>query len=358
VVLLVVGGRFAVVSSERSPSKSLRPTTAIEKRRKHPSSPAFAARQHDCNSGGTYAGDHRAVDRMANKRHTKGNKTEMASVHPRKDRNGRRIGWEARWRDPETRKHRSKTFRRREEAKAHGNKMETSKREGTYIDDRAGRIAFEDYAEQWRKAQVHRDSTAAQARTHLGRHVYPRIGQRAVASIRPSEIQALVKSCSADLAPSTVAVIHSWVSGVFKAAVADHLIASSPCAGTKLPTIERPKVVPLAADKVREVVETIDPRFRALVVLGAGTGMRISEALGVTVDRIDFLRREIKVDRQLVRTAGAAPLFGPLKDRKNRPRTIPVGAVVIDALAEQLATYGPAPKGLCSRRPSEARWRW
>jgi integrase len=99
----------------------------------------------------------------------------------------------------------------------------------------------------------------------------------------------------------------------------------------------------------------IDPRYRAVLVLGAGTGMRIMEALGLTVDRIDFLRREIRVDRQLTRKGGRTPVFGPLKDRKNRPRTIPVGAAVIDALAGHLATYGPGPEGLVFTTPQQGK---
>jgi integrase len=40
------------------------------------------------------------------------------------------------------------------------------------------------------------------------------------------------------------------------------------------------------------------------------------------------------------------PVFGPLKDKENRSRTIPGGDVVIDALAAHLAEYGAGPQGL------------
>jgi integrase len=270
----------------------------------------------------------------------------MASVHARRDRAGRQVGWEARWRDLETGKQRAKTFRRKGDASRHGVKMEAAKLDGTYLDSVAGKTTFKRYAEDWRKRQVHRESTAAQLRTHFTRHVYPKIGHRPLVAIRPSEIQGLVKSLSTDLAPATVAVVHSWVSGVFKAAVADRMIAASPCSSTKLPEIERPKVVPIPKETVGALADAIDARYRALIVLGAGTGMRIAEALGLTVDRIDFLRREIRVDRQLVRAKGPVPAFGPVKDRKNRPRTIPVGTIVLDELARHLATYGPGPEGL------------
>jgi hypothetical protein len=36
------------------------------------------------------------------------------------------------------------------------------------------------------------------------------------------------------------------------------------------------------------------------LTLGLGAGVRQSEATGLTVDRVDFLRRQLTVDRQLV----------------------------------------------------------
>jgi integrase len=78
----------------------------------------------------------------------------------------------------------------------------------------------------------------------------------------------------------------------------------------------------------------------------AGTGVRISEALGLTVDRIDFLRRTVRIDRQIVDVVDDRPVFGPLKDRKNRPRVIPLPTVVLDALSLHLASRPAGPPGL------------
>ena len=266
----------------------------------------------------------------------------MASVHPRPDRRG----YVVRWRDPETGQHRSKGFQRKGDATRHGNRMETAKADGTYITPDAGKVTFQMYAETWRQIQVHRKGTAEQVKTNLTRHVYPRIGRRPLSAIRTSELQSMVKGLSEDLAPATVEVVFAWVGTVFKSAVTDRLIPASPCAGVKLPTVDRPKVTVMPAETLTELAETISPRYRAAVVLGAGAGVRISEALGLTVDRVDFLRRHVVIDRQLLRSPGPRPTWGPVKDRKNRPRTIPVGDVVLDALAAHIAEYGTGPEGL------------
>lgn len=51
--------------------------------------------------------------------------------------------------------------------------------------------------------------------------------------------------------------------------------------------------VPSSVDTVRQLADTMLERYRAFVILGAGTGVRIGEALGLTVDRVDFLRRSV-----------------------------------------------------------------
>jgi len=82
-------------------------------------------------------------------------------------------------------------------------------------------------------------------------------------------------------------------------AVADRVLASSPCTGVWLPEVEKPQIAPWEVDRVEAIVNAIPGRYKSLVTFGAGTGVRISEALGLTLDRVDFLRRTVRIDRQL-----------------------------------------------------------
>jgi integrase len=229
------------------------------------------------------------------------------------------------------------------------------------------RLTFSEYAEGWRQIQVHRPGTASQLKSNLRLHVYPRIGQRPIGAVRSSEIQAMLSGLLTGdrgrnpLASSTVALIYDWVGTIFKAAVLDRVIPVSPCVGVKAPMVEERKVTPPDKATVNALAEAIAPRYRALIVFGAGTGVRIGEALALTTDRVDFLRRHVTIDRQLTRSPGAEPIFGPVKDKKNRSRTIPVGQVVLDELAAHIAAYGTGPQGLvfCDNdggRVSRATW--
>ena len=103
---------------------------------------------------------------------------------------------------------------------------------------------------------------------------------------------------------------------------------------------------PLPVETVEKLIDAVPGRYRALIVLGAGTGVRISEALGVTNDRIDWIRRTVTIDRQLMGIDGGQPVFGPVKDKKNRPRTIPLPQVVVDEMSAHVAKFGLGPDGL------------
>ncbi len=257
-----------------------------------------------------------------------------------KDKSG---AWRARYRDPAGRA-RSKNFARKADAAAFLTSVDHGKLAGAYVDPAAGRMTFGEYAEQWRAVQVHRASTAVMVETHLRRHVLPFLGHRPLASIRQSELQAWAKARSEVLEPATIEVVYRYVVAIFRAAVRDRVIASSPAVGIRLPKSEPRRVEPLPVETVQALIESIPDRYRALVVFAAGTGMRQGECFGLTVDRVNFLRRQVTVDRQLVLGAKTGPTFGPPKTAASY-RTIPLPAVVVETLAAHLRDFPVGPAG-------------
>jgi integrase len=119
----------------------------------------------------------------------------------------------------------------------------------------------------------------------------------------------------------------------------------SPCERIALPKKDRHEVVPLAVEAVERLVASMPDRYRALVVVAAGAGLRQGEAFGLTVDRVDFLRRELRVDRQLVAVRDGVPELGPTKTPAGL-RTVPVPTTVVDVLASHLARHRPSREGL------------
>ncbi len=200
------------------------------------------------------------------------------------------------------------------------------------------------HGEKWRSCQVHRPSTSAQVETNLRRHVYPFLGDRPIGSIRTSEIQSWVQGRSEVLSAGTVELVYRYVVAVFRAAVADRIIAASPAVAIKRPKPEVVEIEPLATEIVEALVANISERYRALVILAAGTGLRQGECFGLTVDRVDFLRRQLRVDRQLLLMPRQEPTLAPPKTKASY-RTVPLPQVVLDALAIHLAKFPPGAEG-------------
>jgi len=96
---------------------------------------------------------------------------------------------------------------------------------------------------------------------------------------------------------------------------------------------------------VMALAGTVPERYRALVITMAGLGLRIGEATGLTLDRIDFAAGHVVIDRQLVTPSRGQPHFGPVKTRSSN-RRLPLSATVTQALNLHLDTYGLGPHGL------------
>src|SRR3954463_4712374 len=232
----------------------------------------------------------------------------------------------------------TRTFSRKADAQRWLDEVTAALVTGQFVDPNAGRQTVRDYAEQWRTSQVHRPTTAAHVETMLRLHVYPVLGDRPFASVLPSDIQSLVKRLSNTLAPGTVGVVHRILAAVLKAAVRDRRIIASPCEGTKLPKNPKERIEPLSVDAVEALTDAMPGRYRGLITLAAGTGLRQGEAFGLGVDRIDFLRRQLTVDRQLITLPGRPPYLAAPKTQASI-RTIPLSQVVVDALGAHLNVW-------------------
>jgi integrase len=264
----------------------------------------------------------------------------MASIDKRPDGTYR-----LRWREVPGGPQQSKHFARKADALREKAKVEHTLHSGTYIDPDAGRVSFADYAEDWRKIQMHAHGTEVSVEQQLRRHVYPVLGRRPLAGIRTSEIQALVRHLDAKLAPGTVEVVYGRVVAVFRSAVMDRKIAHSPCVGIKLP--EKPPASTLqvlTTEQVMDLADAVPAKYRALIIAGAGTGLRPGELFGLTADRIEFLRSQLRVDQQLVRVRGEGVRLSPKLKTKTSYRTLPLAESVKDALAEHMVRYDPHPE--------------
>lgn len=183
----------------------------------------------------------------------------------------------------------------------------------------------------------------------LDHHVLPVLGRRPLASIRRADVEALCASLA--LAPSTVAVVHQHLGQVLAGAVDDGLIGRNPASRARLPRHEASKAQPVPLDVVEQIRAQLPDWMAVAVPLGIAAGLRQGEASGLTVDRVDFLRRTLRVDRQLVSRHVPEPVLGPPKTESSH-RTIPLAGFLLDALADHLRRFPARPGQLVLRSPT------
>ena len=234
---------------------------------------------------------------------------------------------------------RSRSYDRKVDAEAFLVTVSADQLRGTFVDPREGRVTFREYAEAWRAAAAHRPSTRDRVERTLRLHVYPLLGDRRIGAVRTSAVQAFVTAAAQVLAPATVRVAYSVVVAVFRAAVRDRVIPASPCEGVRLPDARRRRPEPPDVAVVDRLAAELPARFRAVVELAAGSGLRQGEAFGLEVEHVDFLRgRHVRVAQQLVTLAGQPPFLAPPKTPESE-RVVPLAQLTLDALAAHLAAF-------------------
>ncbi|MGO1054528.1 tyrosine-type recombinase/integrase [Crossiella sp. CA198] len=249
-------------------------------------------------------------------------------------RYGRGRRWRVRIIDPVTKEKREELFTRKTDAENADVTTRADIARGRWIDPRAGKITLREYAGGWESTNVAGEAQTRIVDNALRLHILPVLGDRAVSSIRRSDVQGLVKGLAEVLGPGSVGNVYEVLGRIMAAAVDDEVIAATPCKNITLPPKPEAEVVPPTVDEVRTLAATVPDRYRGAVVLLAGSGLRIGELLGLRVSDVDFLRRTVRVDRQRLQNGR----IGPPKTAKSK-RTVPLGRVVLDELAAHLAAY-------------------
>jgi integrase len=172
------------------------------------------------------------------------------------------------------------------------------------------------------------------------KHLYPFIGRRQLASIKPSHIREWDSSLVGRLAPATRAVIFTHLRSILGAAVDDERIAENPCSARSVqpprPPERRP--VPWTLEQVTAIRAALPLRYRPVVDLGAGCGMRQGEILEIADEDLDLDGGWVHVTHQLKRVRSRLVYGLPKSDRDRR---IPLPGSVADVLRDHIKEFPP-----------------
>lgn len=279
-----------------------------------------------------------SVEYVANATAAKKRAAELSGAKAHQEQGDGPTRWEVTYRTPEGRG-RSKRFAKKGDADRFAASVEVDKAKGAFVDTRAGRITVQEYAEDWLKGRRLAATSREQMESRFKNHIYPILGHLRLNRVTPEVIAQWLVGMS-HLSESTRATILMNLSSVFNSAVDNGRLAKNPCHATSLKSVKpkpvRDEIVPWTVEQVAKVYRELPDRYKVLVVLGAGLGLRQGEVFGLGVEDVDFLRGVVKVRRQVV-IAGSRLYFGPPK--YGREREVPLPGSVRDLLAAYLIAF-------------------
>jgi integrase len=237
-----------------------------------------------------------------------------------------------RWRDSNG-DSRARVFPTLREAQQFQASIITAKARGTVPDYRAGNVPLREHAETWLASLHVRDSTLRTYRSRLDAVILPRLGDRRLSQVRRVDVQKVITEMRRDRASSSASIrgVYAVLALVFTDAVDSEMLAVSPCRNISLPPKTARPVQPLTSREVVRMADALPERYRVLAWIGIGTGARLGECLGLQLSDIDWLRRTIRIERQMT----ARGQLAELKTAASK-RTIPVDSMILERISEVL----------------------
>jgi integrase len=141
----------------------------------------------------------------------------------------------------------------------------------------------------------------------------------------------------AGLSVNSRRLVHAALHRAFRDAVRWDKLARNPAASADPPALPRTRVQAWTATELRRFLDHVrEDRLYALWRLGATTGMRRGELLGLPLLCLDLDGAKLRVEQQLLAAKGGT-MFGPPKSRRSE-RTIALDPETIRVLCHHIET--------------------
>ena len=197
------------------------------------------------------------------------------------------------------------------------------------------KITLEEYLSSWltSKKGTLRSSTYTHYEQLVDSYINPHIGNRKINDLRPENIQALYNHLQVkEVGIPTIDKIHTVLHSAFSQAVKMGIIHRNPTSATIPPKMTEKEMQILDDSQVSQMlIAAKGHRWEALYHLAVTTGMRQIEILGLKWTDLDWIRKTIRIERQLVRPKGDTVRFSRPKTKYGR-RVIMVGSNTIDVM--------------------------
>ena len=199
--------------------------------------------------------------------------------------------------------------------------------------------------------------TASDYEINLNTHIIPKFGNYGLSQITASEIEIWRKELKnkrqkngKKYSLTTLEKLENQLATILKKANRDGHLTDNPflrVSKARRRKAKHKEIYPLEFEVVEAIANALRPHLKLLPWLGYFSGMRPSEMLGLTWDRIDFSKKTIRIDRQLHYDPNEVFDYDLKSDASYRTINLPKPLEMM--LLEHRAQFGLGPEQLLFR---------
>jgi len=267
---------------------------------------------------------------------------------------GRRSAWQVDYVDQMGRR-RSKQFARKKDAEAFLHQAQAEVRQGTHTVGRES-VTVAQAAQNWladRGRANLEPTTLAAYEQHVRLHIVPLCGNVRLSELTAPRVEGFLNSWSESLSPAMTKRVLRSFKAILATAMRQGHVGHNVAIAVRTARRRRKQSISIPSKTVlRSILDSAPanghPATGALMTLLIFTGLRISEARGLSWSHVDLQKRTVSV----VRRANNAGVLGPPKSEAGT-RTIPLPPICIATLRawklrcapSELDLVFPSPKG-------------
>jgi integrase len=193
----------------------------------------------------------------------------------------------------------------RREANQKAKKAQHDVEDGSYVEPSRQKLG--EYLDYWLAAHklTIKTSTGFLYSKYVERYLVP-IKHILLQKLTTEHIQRLYDTLlNQNYAASTICLIHTILKSALNDAIKWEKLAKNPCKNVKLPRIEKREIVVLSIDETQQLISAAQDALEngqqigTIVLLLLTTGLRIGEALALRWQNIDFVKKELSVEKTL-----------------------------------------------------------
>lgn len=236
---------------------------------------------------------------------------------------------------------RKRSFDRKADAETWKAKVQTELLRGEFVDHRDGDTPLAEYiAREYWPTKTGDPATLQTVKSRIDNRIVPYVGGLHLNAIKVPQLRKYLADLDERYGPATIIETWGTLSSILQAAVDDERIPRNPCLAKTVRPPSKPerKARAWARERVMAVREGLDDRFRVMVDLGVGAGLRQGEVLGLSIDDIATETEVIHVRRQ-VRIVGSRLVYSLPKGGKTR--TVPLPKYLAERIAEHAERFPP-----------------